>query len=74
MEHNASTQDAHTRDSQHGWIVFVGLALLTVVEYIIAVGIQMNLVILMVIAVVKAALIARYFMHIQTLFREEEAH
>lgn len=51
-----------------GWLVFLGLAVLTVIEYIIAVELDNNLPIIMGIAVIKAALIIWYFMHIARLW------
>jgi heme/copper-type cytochrome/quinol oxidase subunit 4 len=47
-----------------GLIVFAVLAVLTVVEYLIAVSLDKNIVILAVMAVAKALLIVYYFMHV----------
>jgi caa(3)-type oxidase subunit IV len=58
-----------------GWLVFLALAALTVIEYIIAVELNDNLPVIMGIAVVKAALIIWYFMHVARLWlsaREED--
>jgi caa(3)-type oxidase subunit IV len=55
-----------------GWWVFVGLAVLTVVEYVIAVTVDLNLPVMAVIAVVKAGLIVWYFMHLLRLWRAGE--
>jgi caa(3)-type oxidase subunit IV len=51
-----------------GWLVFGLLAVLTVVEYIIAVSLDANLPVIMAIAVAKAALILWYFMHVARLW------
>ncbi len=58
-----------------GWVIFLALALLTLVEFIIAVSLEANLPIIMAIAVVKAGLIGWYFMHIVRAWSggEEEA-
>lgn len=58
-----------------GWVIFLALALLTLAEYIIAVSLEANLPIIIAIAVVKAGLIAYYFMHIVRAWSggEEEA-
>jgi heme/copper-type cytochrome/quinol oxidase subunit 4 len=58
-----------------GWVIFLALALLTLVEYIIAVSLEANLPIIIAIAVLKAGLIAYYFMHIVRAWSggEEEA-
>lgn len=56
---------AHGADAMRiGLYVFAVLAVLTVIEYVIAVSLDMNLAILMAIAVAKAALILYYFMHV----------
>ena len=58
-----------------GWVIFLALALLTFVEYMIAVSLEANLPIIIGIAVVKAGLIGWYFMHIVRAWPggEEEA-
>ncbi len=55
-----------------GWLVFIGLAVLTLVEYILAITIDANVPILVVFAVAKAALIVHYFMHLVRIWREAE--
>jgi caa(3)-type oxidase subunit IV len=54
--------------------VFVALAVLTAVEFVIAVTVDANVPILAAFAVAKAGLIMYYFMHIARLWRplEEE--
>jgi heme/copper-type cytochrome/quinol oxidase subunit 4 len=47
--------------------VLAGLAVLTIVEYIVAKEIDENLIPLMLMALVKAALILWYFMHIKNV-------
>ena len=58
-----------------GWVIFLALALATLVEYIVAVSLEANLPIIIAIAVVKAGLISYYFMHIVRAWSsgEEEA-
>ena len=53
-----------------GLITMVLLAVLTIVEFFVAVYIE-SLVLLFIIAVVKAAVIVQNFMHIARLWREE---
>lgn len=53
-----------------GVITLVILAVLTIVEYFIAVYMG-SLVLLFIIALVKAAVIVQNFMHIARLWREE---
>ena len=55
-----------------GWLVFLALAVLTVVEFIVAVTVTANLPILVVFALVKAGLIMYYFMHLLKIWRGEE--
>lgn len=54
-----------------GYIIFLALAVLTIGEYFVA---QMSIpltVPLFIIALLKAALIVNYFMHVYRLWREE---
>lgn len=53
-----------------GLITLIILAVLTVAEYFVAVYIQ-SLILLMLIALIKAAIIVNNFMHITRLWREE---
>ncbi|MBP6017256.1 MAG: hypothetical protein KA586_11095 [Candidatus Promineofilum sp.] len=53
-----------------GLITLVILAVLTIVEFFVAVYVG-SLVLLFIIAVVKAAIIVQNFMHIARLWREE---
>ncbi len=54
-----------------GWIIFIILAVLTFVEFIVAVTIDANLPYMIVIAIMKAVLIIYYFMHVAKLWRGE---
>lgn len=73
-QHNAAAEAA---DQKRGLAVFLILAVLTVVEYFVAVGLD-NIVLLVVLlaaaALAKCWAIAVYFMHISRLWRGEEAH
>ncbi len=55
-----------------GWLVGGGLAVLTVLEFIVAISMAEPLAPLAIIAVLKAWLILQYFMHISQLWSEEE--
>lgn len=55
-----------------GWAVFWGLLVLTVIEYLIAVNLSKVLLWMIPLAIVKAALIVIYFMHIRELWHAEE--
>ena len=55
---------------RQGFIVFVALAVLTIVEYFASTALN-STVLLIIIALIKAALIVQFFMHISRLWREE---
>lgn len=53
-----------------GWITLVILAVLTIGEFIVSIYLG-SLVLLFIVAVIKAAVIVQNFMHITRLWREE---
>ncbi len=57
-----------------GLVVIVILGALTAIEWFVGTGLDRNIVPLAIIAVVKAAMIVWYFMHVFRLWRGEEAH
>lgn len=57
-----------------GWMVFAALAVLTIVEYVIAVRLDANLPIIALIAAAKAGFIVYYFMHVVRAWRGEAGH
>lgn len=56
-----------------GYIVAIILAIVTVVEFYIALVFN-NFAIMMLLALVKAYFVVNYFMHIKSLWSEEESH
>ncbi len=58
---------------KRGVLVFIALAVLTVIEYILGVQ-EAAAIFLWVIALLKAGLVVVYFMHIGRLFRPEGEH
>ena len=54
-----------------GYITLIVLAVLTIVEFWIAVNIESRIVWLAIIALLKAGIIVQNFMHIYRLWREE---
>lgn len=54
-----------------GFYVFVGLLVLTAVEYVVGTAANPSAVALLIIALVKAVLIIYFFMHVYRLWREE---
>jgi heme/copper-type cytochrome/quinol oxidase subunit 4 len=61
-----------TKALRTGWIVFLVLAVLTAVEFLVAVTVTTNLPALVVMALMKAGLIMYYFMHLLRVWRGEE--
>ena len=59
-------------ENRRNIIVAVVLAVLTVLEFFIAVNMDNATVPLLIVALVKAALIVQFFMHIYRLRREED--
>ena len=53
-----------------GMGVFVGLVVLTIIEFIISTNLD-SAVLLFIVALIKAALIVNSFMHVARLWREE---
>ncbi len=53
-------------------VIFIGLLILTLLESAASAQLQNALVVLMIIALIKAALIVNYFMHIYRLWRQED--
>jgi cytochrome c oxidase subunit 4 len=56
-----------------GLIILLGLAVLTAVEYAVS-FLDAALIALFIIALFKAGLILEYFMHLSSLWSEEENH
>ncbi len=55
---------------RRGLYVFLFLAVMTIVEYYVGISLNSAL-LLFVLALVKAAAVVQYFMHIARLWREE---
>ncbi len=81
MTHNTEQEEAGqvrpsisgmARALRTGWIVFLGLAVLTAVEFAVAVTVTTNLPAVLVMALMKAGLIIYYFMHLLRIWRGEE--
>lgn len=66
---NGKKMDELTR----GVLVFLGLAVLTVLEYFLAVG-ELPSILLWIIALIKAGLVLWFFMHISRLAGSEGGH
>lgn len=64
-EHDRSTR------MRTGWWVFIGLAVLTGLEYWLSIALQGTLPYLTVTGVLKAALIVVYFMHVSQIWNPE---
>jgi hypothetical protein len=59
---------------RQGLYVLFGLAVLTALEFAIAIFLVGSVVFLFVIALVKAGVILQYYMHMNRAWGEEEAH
>ena len=73
-----STHDLREATAQRrGLVAFVALAVLTLLEYIVAVSLDsvpLLVILLSVAALAKCWAITQYFMHIYRLWRGEEVH
>ena len=59
---------------RRGIYVLIALAVLTGLEFIIATAMEGSVALLFIIALVKAGLILQYYMHLNSVWSEEEAH
>ncbi len=65
---------ARKADYRQGVMVLIGLAVLTVLEFVIAVILQGSVSLLFIIVLAKAGLILQYFMHVNSVWSDGEAH
>ncbi len=66
-------EQSKANELKQGIIVFVALAVLTVVEYLVGTS-QVPAVIMWIIALLKAGIVIWYFMHVFRVFRSEGGH
>jgi heme/copper-type cytochrome/quinol oxidase subunit 4 len=59
---------------RQGFLVLVGLAILTALEFVVAGVTGGSPVFLFILALLKAGIILQYYMHIRSLWAEEESH
>jgi cytochrome c oxidase subunit 4 len=59
---------------RQGLYVLIGLAVLTALEFAVAGLLEGSAVFLFVLALVKAGVILQYYMHLDRVWSEEEAH
>jgi cytochrome c oxidase subunit 4 len=59
---------------RQGVYVFIFLAVLTIAEFFVSAATDGSVTFLMIIALLKAGIIANFFMHIYRLWRTEEDH
>lgn len=64
-------EERKAADYRQIYIIFVILAVLTAAEFIVSANLNTP-VLLLLIALAKAALIVQFFMHVYRLWREEE--
>jgi heme/copper-type cytochrome/quinol oxidase subunit 4 len=66
--------ETRRRDYRQGFMVLVGLAVLTGLEFLVASALGGSTVFLFILALAKAGIILQYYMHVDRLWSEEEAH
>lgn len=59
------------RPLQRGVVIFVVLAILTVIEYFLAIW-EVPQILLWSVALIKLVLVVQYFMHVYRVFRSDE--
>jgi heme/copper-type cytochrome/quinol oxidase subunit 4 len=59
---------------RQGFLIFVGLAILTALEFWVATAAGGSVAFLFIIALVKAGVIIQYYMHLEGVWSEEGAH
>ena len=59
---------------RQGLYVLIGLAVLTVLEFVVASILAGSTVFLFVLVLAKAGLILQYYMHLESVWSAEEAH
>lgn len=59
---------------RQGVMIFLLLAVLTIAEFFVSAATDGSVTFLMIIALLKAGVIAHFFMHIYRLWRTEEDH
>lgn len=64
-------RERRTADFRQVYVIFLILAVLTIAEFIVSTALN-SPVLLLMIALAKAALIVQFFMHVYRLWREEE--
>lgn len=67
-------QEGRRAAYRQGFLVLVGLAVLTGLEFVIAGITNGSAVFLFIIALLKAGIILQYYMHVRSLWTEEESH
>jgi hypothetical protein len=70
LDWESLVEDKKAAAFQIGWYVFIGLFVLTLVEYWVSVSLN-STVLLLIIALLKVAPIVYFFMHVARLWREE---
>ena len=71
VDHKRAARRAAYRQ---GFLVLVGLAVLTGLEFVVAQLTNGSPVFLMILALLKAGIILQYYMHVRRLWSEEETH
>ena len=67
-------QKKRTAAYRQGFLIFVGLAILTALEFWVATAAGGSVAFLFIIALVKAGVIIQYYMHLESVWSGEGAH
>lgn len=71
---NEETLAARIAAYRQGIYVFIGLAVLTAIEFGIALALEGSTALLFITALAKAGLVIQYYMHLNNVWSEEEVH
>lgn len=72
MEETKPSEQKKKAEYRQNFFIFLALAVLTLIEFLVAINLEEATVALMIIALIKAGLIVQFFMHIYRLWRQEE--
>ena len=67
-------EESKSARTRTGWLVFVSLAVLTIIEFLIGAYVQPSALYLTITAIIKGWMIVHYFMHIMQLRRKDSQH
>ncbi len=72
MEETKPNEQKKVTEYSRNFFVFLALAVLTAIEFLVAINLEQATVPLLLIGLIKAGLIVQFFMHIYRIWRAEE--